>query len=157
MLSKGGFRYTETGEHLPIFLSWIRLCRNPPMQHATCLRHVAYCHASATVLLIINLNRRNSLLIGKFKKSRGLAKSIPEKLALETPLRKLGPPNFHTLSPMNVSVKSPNFKKLVATVFCGEQKNYQGADSPPPPTPTSNRVSLTQGRPVNGLFPRVKG
>ena len=133
MLSIGGFRYTETGDHhLPIFLPWIRLCRNPPMQHGTCLRHVAYCHASATGLLIIDTNLRNSLL-GKCKKSRSWVKSTPEKLALETPLRKLGPQQFYTMSPMKASKKSPNFRKLAPTFLCVEQKNYQGGRFAPPP------------------------
>ena len=104
------------------------------MQHGICLRHVAYCHASATGLLIIDVNLRNSLLIGKCKKSRSWAKSTSEKSALEMPLRKLGPQNFHKMSPMNVSEMFSNFRKLALTVFCRAQKNYRwGPIRPPPP------------------------
>ena len=149
MLSIGGFRYSKAGErhlsilerHLPFFLPWLRLCTNPPMQHGTCLRHVAYCHASATSLLIIDVNLRNSPLIGKCKKSRSWAKSTPKKPALETPLRKLGHQNFYTMSSMNVSEKSPNFKKLTPTVFCSGQKNYRWGPIRPPPT--GNRVTYS--------------
>ena len=90
--------------------------------------------ASATGPLIIDVNLRNSLLIGKCKKSRSWAKSTPEKLALETPLRKLGPQNFHKMSPMNVSEKSPHFRKLAPTVFVERRKTAGGVRFAPPPS-----------------------
>ena len=78
--------------------------------------YVAYCHASATGLLIIDMNLKNSLLIGKCKKSRSWAKSTPEKLALETLLRKLGPKKIHNVTNECIS-KVPKFQEASSNGF----------------------------------------
>ena len=85
------------------------------------------------VSMNMSTSLQDTVFIGKHQKSRSRAKSASEKLALDTPLRRLENQNFGSRCPMNTQDKSPNFRTVAQAVFCADQKNYRGAVFPPLP------------------------